>query len=650
LTTLAFEGRSKSEILRTGDSKRSKLPQLAANIALALAVCAVWALMHRYRGLSFDGQLYAVQALSRIFPGLTNDLYLQNVSQDRFTIFSPLYATFIGLFGLPHAAILLSALFTALFLTAAWFLARETSGRDMAWLTIALLVTTVGTYGAYGVFHYSEDYLTARSLAEGLVVLTLVCHFRGMRSLGLLIAAVSLFVHPLMALPGLLLLICLWLPIRAALICAVAGVLAALFVALIAATMPTASGFVRVIDPVWLEIVRERSKFLFLQMWSVNDWESNARPFICLTITALSVEDRRVRKLCAAAALVGASGLALALIGSLVGPVAILVQGQAWRWVWVTGFTSVLLLVPTAFNLARNEKCGLICAMLLVAGWTFSEINPAACVSLALIFWLARDRIGDRAARYLRWGSFAFAAILAAWIVANSWTYASPTFDFRNEPMLLQRIKNIFGLQLPAVLLFWLLWRWIEHTRSALPSTLVCAALIVPSAYLVHQSFAHTTPMGSAADISEFRDWQKWIPATANVYVWDKRDSPIFAWFTLERPNYLSLDQSAGVVFSRATALEVQRRSQVLLPITYPDWKLISRSNQASSAKGKSDSSKPPTLTRNELASMCKDPQLDFFIAHENVGFEPVRHAHDGLWKDWNLYDCRRVRESVSTG
>jgi hypothetical protein len=288
--------------------------------------------------------------------------------------------------------------------------------------------------------------------------------------------------------------------------------------------------------------------------------------------------------------------------------------------------------------------------MLLVAGWTFSEINPAACVSVALFFWLARNRIDDRTARYLRWGSFAFAAILAVWIVANSWTYASPTFDFRNEPMLLQRLRNIFGLQLPAVLLFWLLWCWIWHARSALPSTIVCATLVAPSAYLLHEYFAHASPMGSTAEIAEFGDWQKLIPATANVYVWDKRDSPIFSWFTLERPNYLSLDQSAGVVFSRATALEVQRRSQVLLPITYPDWKLLSRSNQAPGAKNNRDSLKPPPVTRNGLISVCKDPLLGFFIAHENVGFDPVRHAHNGLWKDWNLYDCRRVRGAVSAG
>ena len=51
------------------------------------------------------------------------------------------------------------------------------------------------------------------------------------------------------------------------------------------------------------------------------------------------------------------------------------------------------------------------------------------------------------------------------------------------------------------------------------------------------------------------------FPPTSTVLVAPPRDVGAFVWFTLGRPNYLALDQSAGVVFSRATALEVRRRS-----------------------------------------------------------------------------------------
>src|SRR5450432_1043473 len=84
---------------------------------LALAFTAMllplWLLMHGYQGLTADAQLYAFQAIARIHPQLATDLYLQNTSQDQFTIFSPFYAFFIAHLGLEGAARLLTVIFTA---------------------------------------------------------------------------------------------------------------------------------------------------------------------------------------------------------------------------------------------------------------------------------------------------------------------------------------------------------------------------------------------------------------------------------------------------------------------------------------------------------------------------------------------------------
>src|SRR5450631_1179354 len=354
-----------------------------ATLSLALMLVALWLLMHGYQGLTSDAQIYAFQALARIHPHLTTDLYLQNTSQDQFTIFSPLYACFIGLLGLENATRLLTLLFTVWILAAAWSFARAVTSRDTAWLTVALLLIIAGDYGGSGVFRLSEQYLSARLPAQALVITALACHVRGRQLLGLLLAIAALFVHPLMALPGLLLLICLWLPNRLSVLGAIGGVLATLGVAVAATILPAVSRMFTVMDTAWLEVVRERSQFLFLQLWSFRDWDVNARPFIYLGFTAVAVQDERLRKLCMAAALVGAAGLAVALISSLIGPVAILVQGQAWRWVWITVCISALLLPATVLQVWRDEKCGPLCAILLVSGWTFSAVDGTACVSLA---------------------------------------------------------------------------------------------------------------------------------------------------------------------------------------------------------------------------------------------------------------------------
>jgi len=446
-----------------------------------------------------------------------------------------------------------------------------------------------------------------------------------------------------------MLLVCLWLPLRLGAFAATAGILTVLGIALAAANVLSIARFITVMDSGWLEIVRQRSKFLFLQLWSFNDWERNARPFISLTLSAIAIQDERIRKLSTVAIIVGISGLAVAAIAGLIGPVAVLLQGQAWRWVWVTAFVGALLMIPTVSRVWEDEKCGAPCAVLIVAGWTFADVNSTACLSLALMLWLVRGRISDHSSRYLRWGAAAFGIVIGAWILANSWTIISSPFHAGRESLPMQHIRSVAGLQIPALILFFAFWYWIKSGRSLSVVSGVCLALLGTSLFVFPASFNQIGSIGSASEIEEFADWRRIIPSTSNVYVADGQDLAAFAWFTLGRPNYLSVDQSAGVIFSRATAFEVQRRSTLLLPLMDPDWKLLSRNQKHASAKDKSHSTLR-TLTSEGLIEMCKDPNLGYLIAHENVGFDPVRHNHSGLWNGWNLYDCGHVRNQARVG
>jgi len=128
----------------------------------------------------------------------------------------------------------------------------------------------------------------------------------------------------------------------------------------------------------------------------------------------------------------------------------------------------------------------------------------------------------------------------------------------------------------------------------------------------------------------------------------DGRNSGEFVWFTLLRTNYLTATQSTGVVFSRATAFEVQRRSEVLLPLMNPSWKIFT--NNALIRGGESEQSVHAVqpLTERSLVAICSDPELGFVVSRENIGFEPFRHRDADEWKDWNLYDCRRVRDRMA--
>lgn len=604
---------------------------------------ALWLLTHQYLGLDGDARLYAFQALARIQPALGADVFLRYSSQDRFTVFSPLYAWCIESLGLQYAGMLLAIVCKVWFLTAAWWLARALLNSRMAFLATAALIIVVGRYGAYSVFQYSEDWVTARSLAEALVLTALAFYSHNFRLTGLLIAISALFVHPLMALPGILLLICLWAPTRIGVLGAAAGILASLTLAVVALLLPTAAQVFTVLDPEWLEVVRERSVHLFLQLWTIDDWKLNGKPFITLTIGVLAANDPRIRRLCVAAMLVGATGLAVALIASLLGPVAVLLQGQAWRWVWVTTFAAVLLLVPTAVRLWRDEQCGPICALLLVCGWTFTAVDGVLCTALALGLWLMRNRIPARHTRYLKWGAVMLGVIIVGWMVANGWDIAlSRQTVSGRDPLAITRIRNFVGLDAFSVLFVGVLTYWIRKSNSVVLLTMICLSFVTASAFALPGAFKNVLTTGAPSENMEFSDWRSAIPPGSNVFVVPSPKSASFAWFMLERPSYLSTDQSSGVVFSRPTELEIRRRAAVVLPLWDTNWQLEwRRSAVHGRAVGSSASSRP--LTKQSLVAVCRDPNLGFVVAKENVGFDPIRHTRSGPWMDWNLYDCRSV-------
>jgi hypothetical protein len=617
-------------------------------LSLVLMLVTIWLALHGYHGLTGDGQIYAFQAFARLHPQLMADLYLQNTSQDQFTLFSPLYAWWIGLLGLENAARLLTLVFSVWFLAASWSFAAAVAGRGTAWPAAAFLLIVAGAYGGAGVFRILDSSLTARLPAEALIITALGCHARGMKRLGFGLAFGALFIHPLMALPGMLLLVCLWLPVRVGVIGAIGGVFATLAIAVIAINLPAASLLLTVMDAPWLDVVRERSQFLFLQLWSIHDWDINAQPLVSLAFTAIAVKDDRVRKLCAAAALVGAAGLAVAFIGGFIGPVALLVQGQAWRWLWITVFIGAALVPLTALEACRDDRCGPLCALLLVSGWTLPGVGTV-CAALALIFWLIRAHISARSAVFLRWVSAALGAAIAVWILTKFGAIVSPATSASGRASLggMVQAQDVAALRIPAVLLGVLVWWGTSSRRTRAVPMLLFAMLIALSTFAFPAAFKQPRTLAAPADIREFEDWAGVIPPSSTVLVTPPRDVGAFVWFTLGRPNYLAMDQSTGVVFSRATALEVRRRSEVLLPLMDPHWKILTSLRAESSSRRKNKATTRP-LTHENLIQVCADPQLGFVISPDKVGFDPLRHDRPEAWKDWNLYDCRKVRSALS--
>jgi hypothetical protein len=640
--TLEPGGPSQSVLVSRGAAARAPITCVASILLLA----ALWSVTHRYRGLVGDAALYAVQALARTQVGLKHDVFLSSGSQDRYTIFSPLYSFLISVIGLRLAAISLLVFLKVWFYAAIWGFGRRLSDSRMAWLTVILVVLVPGEYGAYHVFHLSEDMLTARSLAEALAMTALYLHVRGRKAAALSLAVLGLLVHPLMALPMVLVLLSLHIRLRARILFAIGAAVTALACAAFAIAKPRlAAGVLTIMDPAWLEMVRERSQFVFPQLWRVEDWTLNARPFVALALSMLVLRDCRVRAICASALIVGTAGLAIAVIAGGLGPVAILLQGQTWRWVWIPEIISICLIAPTVREMWRSDRCGALCSVLLLLGTLFSVIDGVYCVAAALCLWAGRRHIPGNAGLYIQFAAAAIALLAVGWVIAQGLsTLSSLASPAAGGGTVLRVTRGFMGLDLLPAIVALLLWCAILASRSVIVPALMGAGLGAVTVLAAPSALQDPRIEDTASQVEEFADWRSAIPADANVFVADRYYSAGFAWFTLERPSYLTVDQSSGVIFSKATAVEIRRRSEVLRAMEEPDWRLLTR---RSTHGGKFDAQSLP-LTTERLLLICADPGLDFVVAKGDVGFQPIPHLRPGPYSGWSLYACGPLRSAGS--
>jgi hypothetical protein len=140
---------------------------------------------------------------------------------------------------------------------------------------------------------------------------------------------------------------------------------------------------------------------------------------------------------------------------------------------------------------------------------------------------------------------------------------------------------------------------------------------------------AWTAKRYSGANNAAFADWRAQMPLNAQVFWYEHLQE---TWFLLERPNYLTRSQMGGVVFSHELVDEFVRRALVLSPVVNPNFWLVS------------DEYKPNIFTREIVGDICRDPELNFVVAYDDLGTgAPAKHwptQFDSLY----LLDCNRFR------
>jgi hypothetical protein len=583
-------------------------------------------LVHPYEGIFHDANLYTLQALARLHPdSLGQDVFLRFGSQDRFTLFSPLYAAAIRLLGVDHAAALLAWLSQLALIGAAGWLARAIVPARFALLGLALVIALPGDYGPDRIFTCIEPFLTPRMGAEACVLAAVAAAFSGRRFWCLALLAAALLLHPVMGAAGAAVLFAAFVALPRPAWAAVLFKLGGIWLLLAAYALPT--GEWGRLDADWFNLAAQRSPYLFLSYWRLEDWSRAG--IVLATLLAGSITlgsstlELKARLLCRAAALTLIGGLVLTGLACDTWHLTLFTQMQPWRWQWLAALAAALTLPLIVFRSWNNGAAGRITALLLLAGWVSGAGQLAIVASLCALLSLTFGRLRSRELRLLFWGSCAVLGLALLWRIASSLEFTDVHYMDAALPLWLRRARSFAhdGIA-PAILIGVAAWI-LSLPRTA--GSWACAAFAVAAIGILLPS---TWQAWSSAEfpqlqIERFAAWRRVIAPGEDVF-W--AESPLANWVLLNRPSYISGLQTSGMIFSRAAAMELQRRARALSgsigPPTFLSW------NGAGAHL---------SLAPAELQGICRVGAFAYLVTGADLGMQPA--AELGKLK---LYRCRR--------
>ena len=605
-------------VARLPGSDRTRLALLAAAIAV------LWAATRPYTGIVHDSRLYTLLALRPDHPRLATDLFVRFGSQDRFTLFSPLYRPLIALLGVGRAAMTLTLVAATLWLGAAYVLARALAGDTvLALAAVAGAVALPNTYGSGLVFSYGEAFATPRPFAEAATMIALAFALR--QRLGLAVVAIVAggLVHPVMVLPGAAV-VFLYAARRAPVIWLAPVALAAAGLGLAAAGVAPFSRIGVSFDPQWLGIVQARTGLAFLRLWTWPDVVILAGQVLLAVIVAAR-SPPPTRRLVLTALGVAGAGLALTYAGADLLHNQLLASLQLWRATWLVGFTGNLLLVPLLVRVA-HERQGPPALRLALFGAAFflfatpllgvSYVVAVALLAVAAVLAVAAHRAAPRASALAPAGIASMAVVAVATIVtAVVVAWRAPILT--DDPTLLWRLQLLYAAGLGLLLVATVARLphppvpWSRLAAVAAAGLVVVAAASWDSRSGWQRLVEADAP---AADLPAF------APPSASVY-W--AGNPEILWFALRQPSYYSCAQGAGVVFFRATALAFAHRQD--------SFRFESPASAACERRPGEPTAAPAGA---ELRRACaREPGLDYIILPDDLAglwdrrwVPPVRH------------------------
>jgi hypothetical protein len=482
-------------------------------------------------------------------------------------------------------------------------------------------------YGGFDDLGYAEPFLTARSFSECFALLSLAFLIREQLFISAILVAVSAAIHPLIAIPcGLV----IWVSLCMRDIRWIWASLLGLLPLVLAITkVPPFSDLFITYDEAWLAIIFEPNTLCFPLSWAPRDWISYAFDLLLLNFAVRSVPVGPahdllravvvVSILCTAFAVVVADGLHDVLLTSL----------QLWRAQWLSHWLAIASFPIICVQLWR-ERCAVsrASALLLACGVlclpsVFSSL--AAGILANLLFSFRRRLEISRPVLAVLW-----IAVLLSALLLTARQVIGLKF-FRDNPSLFEIVQSIISLTLVIFALciapFFLL-----RSKTLRPLSLLMALALLLFSIL---------NWDRRTDWDHFREsfpkaglWEEKIPSHALVYWYGDLAE---AWVMLHRATFFSGDDSGGLLFRRQTAIEFQRRSDIVEPIE-SQFQICTYMN----ALNQTNDCTPDLESFHDL---CIDGPVDFVVIPFPLSIPYVDRTHskvivNGSDKDVYLYSC----------
>ncbi len=530
-----------------------------------LAICALWLGARPYLGVRHDAVLYLGQVLNRLSPATYgSDLFFRYGSQDRFSMFSALVAPLVHAFGVTPAEITLLLTAQLMLLLGVARLMEQVGLVRWRWAGLLMLACSPHFYvnSDLGSIAFAEPFLTARALAEPFAVWALVGLLQRRAVLTVLATLGGIAVHPLIILPVLVVgwtWLCmgnrrwLWLAL-------IVPVVAALALAGLAPFDAVAHRY----DPLWWSIVSDRNPLVLVTRWVAGDQLAVVFDFLVLGLAwRMAVDATQARFWLAN--LVAAGGLvALSLLGADVTHDVLLTQLQLWRVIW---WIHLLVLALSPWLLAtlwRSSSMLKVAALSMAvsllaigANWTTGWVFMLAFV-LSLVGHWRKLAVSTSLLRLIG-AAFAIAALTITAVVFSSDLHALSDGSDALPDVFWPRI--LLSVQAAALLAgapgLWLLQRLPRSAAVVVSAVLLGAAFYgwdQRSAWSRYLESPHASP----------HPFETVMAPGSEVYWIDDLKA---AWLGLHTASYMSTEQSAGLLFNRATAVEYQRRSMAFGPL-----------------------------------------------------------------------------------